>query len=434
MPKRKGGGRPAPQPSQFRTLLVDHRCEFVVSSKTGRIKRLQKDRLRIKEGEARNVERIQIRSCLPGFWDMALTPNQEDFPGRGVLKKLVCAKLEASDTGLDWYHHFTRVGNGTFSGQGVNIGIIDVGKFERCGDLEHVEAWNIRKKGGPIEIAAVERPKNPSHISHAEYVTRLIAGKPKNAHTTRGRIGIAPGAKTTVYALRPEAGGSAALASEISRAMDRLIDYHKVDIINLSAGWIPVRSRSLRPEIQTPSEQMRIQLKRAHDKGVLVFASVGNAFPEDTDKRMLFPASDPYCWSVAAGGLLDVLPKNTDARRILEDHVAVLTTPDALKFHLPAFNCGDDEADLVAPGVGLIADDCWGTPTHDLSGTSFACAVATGTAAIALQKARIGDHLWTESIPHGSMQNPTRVVRACIERSHDERGSGYNLFRLPRQA
>ncbi len=210
-------------------------------------------------------------------------------------------------------------------GTGVTVAVID----------SEIDAKHPDLNGAVVEhfdaIGSVDKPH-----AHGTGMAGAIA-----AH--RQLVGVAPGAKIlAVHAFSPGADTSAQATSEhILKGIDWAIQ-QGARVINMSFAG--------------PYDPMlQLALKKAHDKGVVLVAAVGNMGPNSPP---LYPAADA--------------------------NVIGVTATDAADRLLPEANRGADVT-LAAPGVNIV-EPAPNAAYQVTTGTSVAAAHISGVIALLLER------------------------------------------------
>jgi subtilisin family serine protease len=234
-------------------------------------------------------------------------------------------------------------------GQGVTVAVIDSGVNPEVSDL----AGSVIT--GP-DLTGVRTPEsNPNWGMHGTWMASLIAGHGHGGGGS-GIIGVAPMARVlsirvitnsgdpgyTRYQRQPQARHQRELASAIMYAIS-----HGAGVISMSLGS------------GAPSLPVRSALQDALNRGIVVLASSGNSGDTSLARNQghapySFPADYPGVLGVAAVGRSGA-PAN--------------------------FSSDNLSVQVAAPGVGVPAEGKDGAYWL-VSGTSPACALAAGVAAL----------------------------------------------------
>lgn len=238
----------------------------------------------------------------------------------------------------------------TTHGAGVIVAVIDSGVDPAVSDLTGSVTT------GP-DLSGVHTPRsNPNWGAHGTWMASLIAGHGHGPDGDDGIVGIAPRARIlsirvitdrsdpgyATYQDEPPGRGQRELAAAIRYAVD-----HHAKVISMSLGY------------DTPSLTVRSALQYALARNVVVVASSGNAGSAQSQRGhghapYSFPADYPGVLGVAAVG----------------------------RSGLPAYFSSDNlSVQVAAPGVSVPAQ---GRGSHYwiVSGTSPACALTAGVAAL----------------------------------------------------
>ena len=220
-----------------------------------------------------------------------------------------------------------------YKGQGIKVGVIDSGILNA-----HEEF------GGRIQqhLSALTAPMNTSTTDingHGTHVSGIIAA---NLDNGKGGAGIAPEASLYVYDVTDADG---VLSSDVTiRAIERAIT-DGVDVLNMSFGS------------GTFNGAQNEAIQKAYKSGIALFASAGN---EATNGKS-YPASYDNVCSIAS------------------------LQQDGRKSNFSNYN---DSVDLAFPGSGIYSTYASGSDSYlYMDGTSMACPVASGVAAVILSGA-----------------------------------------------
>lgn len=254
--------------------------------------------------------------------------------------------LDPESDRYQWFH--TAIGSpyaweAGYTGQSVTVGVIDTGVSPNP-DL------NDNLTGGYNFCDGTEDTED--RYQHGTHVAGTIAAL---ANGDQG-VGVAPGAKIYNAKVFGDDAGKSGYDSTIMKAILYLINEEdnstqradskapRVDIINMSLGG------------SGNTIGFQAVLDKAREKGVIVFASTGN----DGASTMMYPASYEHVIAVAA--------TDTNGERAYFSNYGYKT-------------------DLAAPGVDIWATNIDGDGNavyESQQGTSMACPVAAGTAAVIL--------------------------------------------------
>lgn len=234
--------------------------------------------------------------------------------------------LKGSSSAYQWFHETigsVYAWNAGYTGKGVKVGVIDSGVTKSHSDLS-VASYQVMVSGAG----------ESDSVGHGTHVSGIIAAKANGA----GGVGVAPGVTLNVYKVSDRSGGvvDSAILSSISKAIT-----DGVDVVNISIGG---------PEYTSAYEPY---LKKAYKSGMAIFASAGND-----------------------GGQTDSYPASFD-------HVISVAATDKANGRANFSNYGPS-VDICAPGVDIYSTYKDGE-YYSMDGTSMACPVAVGEAAIILQ-------------------------------------------------
>lgn len=231
--------------------------------------------------------------------------------------------LKDTNTDYQWQHEFVGdyyAWDAGYKGQGVKIGILDTG----------ILASHTEFKGRIANAAGADTQ------GHGTHVAGIAAA---NLDNNSGGAGIAPEASLYIYAIG-DSSGRITMASE-QKAIEQAIA-EGVDVINMSFG----------NNHYTELEDNAIQ--KAYKAGIAVFAAAGN----ESSNTRCYPASYDHVCSIAS--------LQQDGRK-------------------SSFSNYNDAVDLAFPGSNIYSSVRSGNEDYDYKdGTSMACPVAVGTAAVIL--------------------------------------------------
>ncbi|MBD5489702.1 MAG: S8 family serine peptidase [Lachnospiraceae bacterium] len=286
------------------------------------------------------AEYEQVLNELNGFGDEYLNPTSDSY---------------------QWFH--TTIGSpyawdAGYLGEDVKVGVVDSG-VDVNNDLE-ANIIDRRDFCDGTPNAYDEEDKDDKHGTH---VAGIIAA---TANNSQG-VGVAPKAKiynAKVFGANDEKSG---YDSTIMAALNYLLSEEnnadlyttsatsaKVDIINMSLGG-PAKNFDwdyVNDQVYSP---FQLILNKAYKKGVTVFVATGN----DGGSLAMYPASYDHVIGVAA--------TDTNNQRAYFSNYGIST-------------------DLAAPGVNIYST--LGDGYDSLQGTSMACPVAAGEAAVILSGAK----------------------------------------------
>ncbi len=241
------------------------------------------------------------------------------------------AMTEETDDKYQWQHKYVGsfyAWDAGYTGKGVRVGIIDSAIL---GNHEEFEGRIVKN------VSLVDKSEEDRIAQgHGSHVTGVIAANKDNGV---GGAGIAP--EASVYAYDVFGDGEYATSAAVCRAINQAIA-DDVDIINMSIGD-PTYS-GMEAEV----------VKCAYNSGIALFAPAGN----EASNGAIYP------------GFLDNVCM-----------VAALQQ-DGAKAGFSNYN---NSVDLAFPGVSIYSTDASGENAYTwMSGTSMACSVASGVAAVIL--------------------------------------------------
>ncbi|MGH2359694.1 MAG: S8 family peptidase [bacterium] len=271
------------------------------------------------------------------------------------------------------------------TGAGIGVAVIDSGVDPRHAALGGRIAYTVDFTGGD----GVDR------YGHGTHVAALIAGRPRRASETSDGSefrGIASGAR--IINLRVLGDDGSGMSSDVIEAVDWAVENRKqfdIQVINLSLG-APVTQ----PYRDDP---MCEAVERAVAAGIIVVVAAGND-GLNVEGLTVFgsiatPGNDPAVITVGAADTHGTVERS-------DDTVAGFSSRGPTRFDLVL------KPDLVAPGTRVVSAEAAGSylartypQRHvagaganayiQLSGTSMAAGVVSGTVALLLeQKPRLG--------------------------------------------
>ena len=265
----------------------------------------------------------------------------------------------------------------SLSGAGVGVAVIDSG----------VDANHAALSGKVVFIRDFIGGDGSDRYGHGTHVAGIIAGRAGRTADTSDYRGIASGARIINLRVLNEDG--AGMASDVIEAIDWAIENRRqfdIKVINLSLG-APVTQ----PYRDDP---MCEAVERAVAAGMLVIVAAGN-YGIDAEGRQVYgsvatPGNDPHVITV---GALDT--HETAVRS--DDTVAKFSSKGPTRYDLVL------KPDLVAPGTRVVSAEAAGSylsrtyPARhvagtgsdgylQLSGTSMAAGVVSGTVALLLEE------------------------------------------------
>lgn len=241
--------------------------------------------------------------------------------------------LKESSENYQWAHEYVGdryAWEKGYKGNGVKIGIIDTGVHSTHEDLQE----NVTQNLTMVSEGGAATTTDPD--GHGTHVAGIAAAVGNNG---KGGAGIAPDAQIYAYSVMDSDGHM--LDEYILRAINRAVD-DGVEVINMSLG----------SGYYNGNEESVIE--KAYQNGVAIFAAAGN----EATNGYEFPASYDNVCSIAA---------------IMQDGSKA------------GFTNYGDKIDLAFPGVEIYSTINDSNQAYDfLQGTSMACPVAAGTAAVIL--------------------------------------------------
>lgn len=256
-----------------------------------------------------------------------------DTPSLESYEKAITAysdpDLSPSSSQYQWQH--VAVGSAYawkdgYTGAGIKVAVLDSGVLSSHEDLEIAGSYNYATNSSSANDVA----------GHGTHVAGIIGARSNSV----GGVGIAPGA--TIYNIKVMGDDGSGNDADIIQGLIQAINLH-VDIVNMSLGGPGYNG--LYQEVVT---------KAYEEEGIAIFVSAGN----DGVSAINYPANYDGVICVAA----------TDTNNSRAD-----------------FSTYGSWVDLSAPGVNIWSTYNGGTSSYaSLSGTSMACPVAAGEAAVLL--------------------------------------------------
>lgn len=260
--------------------------------------------------------------------------RQESVEEASYLAAVTDAYLKPESGCYQWHH--TVIGSpyawaAGYTGRDIKVAVLDSGVASN-NDLTDINY--LSSNNGTTDT---------SKSGHGTHVTGIIG-----ARTDRGPgVGVAP--EVTLYSYNLGEIKSADIMAGINAASGAEGSQVTVDIINMSIGGLGY----------VKDEQTCVN--NAYNKGVAIFASAGN----DGGQTYSYPACYDHVISVAA-------TDKTNQRA--------------------SFSTYCNKVDLSAPGVAIWSTSKAGGDAYvSMSGTSMACPVAAGEAAVILSDQKFKD-------------------------------------------
>lgn len=296
------------------------------------------------------VEAIAVVAEELGYWSALVVDLSRDID--------VTLQPLPSAGPLGWWHDFhgVQARMGAARGAGVRVGVVDeaLAAQQPGSCIAHVtnlfdQAWG----GPPSNRAATPR------VEHGRATTSLIGSR---CGTAGGYDGMAPGAEILFSAAGADHGPALAVP-RVANGIDCLVLDHQCDLVSVSAG-----------DFAVPVDAIRNAVERAWENGALCFFAAGNQ-----GGAPLYPARYPRCLAVAAVGKIGFAPA-TSAESLQDSQASV---PVGTDFYLWGNSASGPGVDFIAAGSNVIWSDS-GRAARAVSGTSFACPIAVGIAAVIL--------------------------------------------------
>lgn len=249
--------------------------------------------------------------------------EKEEFSGASYMAVYNDPYLKSSSDNYQWHH--TVIGSSYawaegYTGSGVKVAVLDSG---------------VASNSDLPAVTSIYQSGTSDSVGHGTHVAGIIAAK---ANNNSGGVGVAPG--VTLYSGNLAGSDNVITSAEIAAGINAAVSKN-VDLINMSIGGLGY----------TKDEQDAID--NAYKNGIAIFASAGN----DGGQTYSYPACYNHVISVAA------TDKNNERA---------------------SFSSYSNMVDLSAPGVAIWSTSNKSNAYVSMSGTSMACPVATGEAAVIL--------------------------------------------------
>jgi len=276
-------------------------------------------------------------------------------------------------------------------GKGVKVAVVDTGIGPHADLPNVVDGRNITVDGGSGDYRDVN--------GHGSHVAGIIGAQ--------GRLrGIAPSAELYAARVFPR-NDEGADNMDISEAITTAVDDWGCDIINLSLGgpYDPI---------------VEDRINYATNKGVICIAAAGNS-----NGPVEFPGALNNSYSVSAIGQLQRYPEesiHTEAEPVFPGYYG------RLNLYAAGFSCKGEGVDACAPGVGIIS--CFlGNKYAALDGTSMACPIVTGLAALSISDDKHFSQYQGTKRKADLIRTHLNSNLADIRLPKDVQGSGFAQFK-----
>ncbi len=275
----------------------------------------------------------------------------------------VCAAMDRPSATTWWRHIVGRTVGDRTAGHGIRIGIVDLG-FRPDGTMDHIAFRDV-------ENEAIDFQYCPQ-ISHGLRVAKIIAER----GLVEDREGVAAGSEVVFIDVSQEEDENAFDGELLGAAIELLVDEHRVDLINISAGYYAEPGAD-------PDAVLNKSIAYARRRGAIVVAAVGN----EAARPPAAPARFPDVVGVGAIGQRGVAPPGSHLgtyERLAQSRTgacgSVPNGPDVFHHIETSFGPG---LDVVAPGIGLTL--CFDQEVViECVGTSYSCPLVVGVLACAL--------------------------------------------------
>ena len=333
-----------------------HAAEQAVVDAGGKVLR----HLSVIDGFAARLPRSAVPSVssVPGVrWvspDRALHMEAQYGQDSGVASAVYTDVIRASKT---WGMSDT--------GAGVTVAVVDTGvntSGDLAGQVVHAEDFTAEQN-------------NQDSYGHGTFVAGLIAGT--GAGSAGAIKGVAPGAK--IVSLKIAGADGTTDVVRVLEALEWIVDFkdaYGIRVVNLSLGFSTSQSYLVDP--------LDFAVERVWNAGVVVVAAAGNG--NNVAGSITAPGNDPFV--ITAGSSND---KTTLS--LTDDKLATFSSIG------PTVD-GIAKPELLAPGRSVVSSRSPGStidttyPDSEVgatyakgSGTSFSAAIASGVAALVIQRA-----------------------------------------------
>ncbi len=285
---------------------------------------------------------------------------------------------ESMATVADRVVNADRFWNGGYTGEGVDVALIDSG-------VSGVDGLTVNGKviNGPDLSFESQNPdlQYVDSFGHGTHLAGIIAGRSNSApnkittkEAKRHFLGVAPDAR--IVNVKVATRNGATDVSQVIAAIDWVVQHRddngmNIRVINLSFGTDSTQSYRYDP--------LAFAVEQAWEHGIVVAVAAGN---DGNSSPLRNPASDPFVIAVGAAA-------TNGSERTGDDSIPSFSSCGTYQRHV----------DLVAPGksiVSLLAPDSSAARDHPEaivdgsylvgSGTSQAAAVVSGAAALIIDQ------------------------------------------------
>ena len=293
---------------------------------------------------------------VDGFWEVVVPVDE--VLGNQVLT----VRFPRLPTGpFGWWHQMLGIkARSAKRGREMCIGVIDEGlphqKEDSC-------IKDVKNDGAVAWSSAADPRAYDPKSDHGEKVCALIASRTKGV---LGFDGIAPEAEVFfASAYSPYSDEPKLWGQNVGDCILYLAEQRRCDVISVSAG-----------DLEEESPWIDTAVQFAADLGTVCFFAAGNS------SQPKYPALQPDCHAVAAVGKSGEAPDSSRIQRIEEEDTVPLSVSG---FYVWKYSARGPNIEFCAPGVGVIFNRR-GQSAAAVVGTSFACPLAAGIAALILEK------------------------------------------------
>lgn len=270
------------------------------------------------------------------------------------------------------------------TGTGVTVAVVDTGvntAGDLAGQVVHAEDFTSEQN-------------NQDGYGHGTFVAGLIAGT--GAGSSGSIKGVAPGAK--IVSLKIAGADGTTDVTRVLEALEWIVDFkdaYGIRVVNLSLGFSTPQSYLVDP--------LDFAVERVWNAGIVVVAAAGNG--NNVPGSITAPGNDPFVITVGSSN-----DKTTLA--LSDDKLATFSSVG------PTLD-GYPKPEILAPGRSVVSSRSPGStidvtyPDSEIgslyakgSGTSFSSAIASGVAALVIQR---GWSLTPNQVKY-RMTSTTRVI------------------------
>ena len=271
-------------------------------------------------------------------------------------------------------------------GANVTVAVIDSGVDPNVSDLTNSVLTGT-------DFTNLKTPRtNPNWGQHGTWMASIIAGHGDGFDDENGILGVAPAAKILSIRVIPDTTDpgykkydsepETIIQNELAEGIRQAVDRH-AQVISMSIGY------------SAPSAKVRAALQYAYSRGVVLVASSGNSGNNDEQHAHGAHGWAPVSFPAEYPGVIGVGAVTIDRQPT-------------------SFSSGNLSVQVAAPGKSVPAQGRNGE-YYTVSGTSPACALVAGVAALIKSK-------YPKITPAAVMEALTTTARQPLA------GGGYNVL------